>query len=203
MWDSPVISSFLFFILRPETSGARSVAPSSHPSVDLPPPATKPRFLARAPSPAPPPPSPTPSPASLRPKSLREWSLLELCSTFDPPLRSSSARTDPGNGFVVSYLYSPAFFPYRCAPPAPENGRRRRRACCRLSRGAKRYELRTVRLGGPDSPQVRLVVVERRCCLWWFRRIVLRTVRYWRADSPPYSLEFCPETLSSLVELAE
>jgi len=35
------------------------------------------------------------------------------------------------------------------------------------------------------------------------RRVELRTVRYWRADSPPYSLEFCPETLSSLVELAE
>ena len=71
MWDPPVISSFLFFILRPETSGARPLAPSSPPSVDLPPPATKPRFLARAPSPAPPPPSPTPSPASPRPESLQ------------------------------------------------------------------------------------------------------------------------------------
>ena len=35
------------------------------------------------------------------------------------------------------------------------------------------------------------------------RRVELRTVRYWIADSPPYSLEFCPETLSSLMELAE
>ena len=33
------------------------------------------------------------------------------------------------------------------------------------------------------------------------RRVELRTVRYWRADSPPYSLEFCLETLSSLVEI--
>ena len=56
---------------RSETSGARPLAPSSPPSVDLPPPATKPRFLARAPSPAPPPPSPTPSPASPRPESLQ------------------------------------------------------------------------------------------------------------------------------------
>src|SRR6185503_16849043 len=50
--------------LRPEPSGARALAPSSPPSVDLPPPATKPRFLAREPSSAPPPPSPTPRPAS-------------------------------------------------------------------------------------------------------------------------------------------
>ena len=29
------------------------------------------------------------------------------------------------------------------------------------ARGVKRYELRTVRLGGPDSPQVKLEVVQR------------------------------------------
>ena len=54
---------------RPETSGARLLAPPSPPSVDLPPPATILRFLAREPSQAPPPPSPTPSPASPRPES--------------------------------------------------------------------------------------------------------------------------------------
>ena len=42
--------------LRSEPSGARALAPSSPPSVDLPPPVTKPRFLAREPSSAPPPP---------------------------------------------------------------------------------------------------------------------------------------------------
>ena len=107
---------------RSETSGARPLAPSSPPSVDLPPPATKPRFLARAPSPAPPPPPPTPSrllPGRNRPATAgHHWSRLKLCSTVDPLLRSSSARTDRGNGFVVSYLCSPT--------------RHRRRACCRL-----------------------------------------------------------------------
>ena len=52
------------------------------------------------------------------------------------------------------------------------------------ARGVKRYESRTVRLGGPDSPPIRLEFVQRRCCLWWFCRIELRTVRYWRADGP-------------------
>jgi len=175
---------------RPEASSARALAPPSPPSVDLPPPATILRFLVREPSPAPPPPSPTPSPASSgrnRPNRRRSpLEPLEACSTVDPLLRSSSARTDRGNGFVVSSLCSPAFFPFRCAPPVPVNGRRRRRrACCRLLCGVKGYESRTVRLGGPDSPPVRLEVVQRRCCLWCFRRIELRTVRYWRADSPP------------------
>ena len=131
---------------------------------------------------------PNPQPSFSRPESpppppVTIGARWKLCSTVDPLLRSSSARNDRKNGFVVSYLCSPAFFPFRCAPPASVNGRRR--ACCRLSRGVKRYELRTVRLGGPDSPQVRLEVVQRRCGLWWFRRIVLRTVRYYRADSPP------------------
>ena len=49
---------------RPETSGARPLAPPSPPPVDLPPPATILRFLAQEPSPAPPPPSPTPRPVS-------------------------------------------------------------------------------------------------------------------------------------------
>lgn len=67
--------------LRPEPSGARALAPSSPPSVDLPLPATKSRFLAREPSPAPPLPSQTPSPASPRPESPNhrrsEWEALE------------------------------------------------------------------------------------------------------------------------------
>ena len=55
--------------LCPEPSGARALAPSLPPSVDLPPPATILRFLAQEPSPAPPPPSQTPSPASPRTES--------------------------------------------------------------------------------------------------------------------------------------
>ena len=41
----------------------------------------------------------------------RHWRCLKLCSTIDPPLRSSSARTDREDGFVVSSLRSPVFFP--------------------------------------------------------------------------------------------
>ena len=64
--------------------------------------------------------------------------VLEACSTVDPPLRSSSARTDHGNGFVVSSLCFPVFFPFRGVSPAPVNGRRRRRRTwCRLRRGSK------------------------------------------------------------------
>ena len=61
---------------------------------------------------------------------------LKLCSTVDPPLRSSSARTDRGSGFMVSSLCSPVFFPFHGVSSAPVNGRRRRRrACCCLGRG--------------------------------------------------------------------
>ena len=59
----------------------------------------------------------------------------------------------------------------------------------------------TVHLGGADSPPVRLDFVQRRCCLWWFSRNELRTVRYSGADGPPLKLEICPETMS-LVEFA-
>ena len=38
--------------------------------------------------------------------------VLEVCSTVDPPLQSSSTRTDRGNGFVVSSLCFTAFFPF-------------------------------------------------------------------------------------------
>ena len=62
VWDPLVISLFLLTPSRAKRS------PSAHavvaPSVDLPPPATKPRFLARVPSSAPPPPSQTLRPAS-------------------------------------------------------------------------------------------------------------------------------------------
>jgi len=79
--------------------------------------------------------------------------VLEALLHVDPLLRSSSARTDRGNGFVVSSLCSPIVFPFRGASPAPVNGRRRRRrTCCRLRRGSEvRYrgrsawEARTVR----------------------------------------------------------
>ena len=77
--------------------------------------------------------------------------VLEACSTVDPPLRSSSARTDRGNGFVVSSLCFPVFFPFCGVSPAPVNGRRRR-TCYRLWHGAKvmhrgrsAWKVRTVR----------------------------------------------------------
>ena len=117
----------------------------------------------------------------------------------NPLLRSSSARTDRGNGFVVSSLCSPAFFPLPlCAagvgerPPPP-------RLLLPVAR-VKSYASRTVRLGGVDNPPVRLYFVQRRC-LWWFSRNELRTVRYSGADGPPLKLEICPETMS-LVEFA-
>ena len=110
---------------RPETSGARPLAPPSPPPVDLPPPTTILRFLAQEPSrhllhlPQP--------PARLLPSRNRptyaghHWRRLELCSTVDPLLRSSSARTDHGNGFVVSHLCPLASFPLPwCAAGAGE-----------------------------------------------------------------------------------
>ena len=48
----------------------------------------------------------------------------------------------------------------------------------------KSYASRTIRLGGADSPPVRLDFVQRRWCLWWFSGTELRTVRYRRADGP-------------------
>ena len=46
LWDPPVISSSFLYSLRPETSGARLLASTSPPPLDLPPPAILPRFLA-------------------------------------------------------------------------------------------------------------------------------------------------------------
>ena len=79
--------------------------------------------------------------------------VLEALLHVDPLLRSSSARTDRGNGFVMSSLCSQVFFPFRGVSPAPVNSRRRRRrTCCRLRRGSKvmhrgrsAWEVRTVR----------------------------------------------------------
>ena len=49
------------------------------------------------------------------------WSRLKLCSTVDPLLRSSSARTDRGNEIVVSHLGPLASFPLPlCAAGAGE-----------------------------------------------------------------------------------
>ena len=81
---------------------------------------------------------------------------LEACSTAEPPLRSSSTRTDRRNGFMVSSLCITAFFPFHGASPTQEHGRRRRRRpCCLLGRGLEiRYrgrsawEARTVRRSG-------------------------------------------------------
>ena len=65
-------------------------------------------------------------PAGIAPATAgHHWSRLKLCSTVDPLLRSSSARTDRGNGIVVSHLGPLASFPLPlCAagtsePPSP------------------------------------------------------------------------------------
>ena len=158
MWDPLVI--FLFLLTSSRAERSSSAPPSSPPSVDLPPPSTRPRFLAQEPSSSPPPPSQTPKPASYGRNRSRHrrtpLEVLEACSTVDPPLRSSSTRTDRGNGFVVSSLCFTAFFPFHGASPTQEHGRRRRRRpCCRLGRGSEiRYrgrsawEARTVRRSG-------------------------------------------------------
>ena len=76
-------------------------------------------------------------PAGIAPATTdHHWSRLKLCSTVDPLLRSSSARTDRGNGIVVSHLCPLVSSPSHCAPPAPVN--RRRRAYCRLSGGLQK-----------------------------------------------------------------
>ena len=61
-------------------------------------------------------------PAGIAPATAgHHWSRLKLCSTVDPLLRSSSARTDRGNGIVVSHLGPLAFFPLPlCAAGAGE-----------------------------------------------------------------------------------
>ena len=96
------------------------------------------------------------------------WRCLKLCSTVDPLLRSSSARSDRGNGFVVSHLCPLASFPLPlCAAGAGEPSPSPPPPPCLLPPvgwSAKVNRGRS-RLGGPDSPQVRLEVVQRRCCL--------------------------------------
>jgi len=73
-------------------------------------------LLARASSLGLPPPSPNPGQAHPRPNRAESpqppsptiEALLKLCSTVDPPLRSSSAQINPQNGFMVSSSSSPA-----------------------------------------------------------------------------------------------
>ena len=146
--------------LRPEPSGARALAPSSPPSVDLPPPATKPRFFAREPSPTPLPPSQTPSPASPRPESPNHRrsplevleALLHHRSASPVVLRSNRPREwIRGEFLVLSGLFP---LPWCVAgagerpPPSPPH------LLPPVAR-VKSYVSRTVRLGGADSPPVR------------------------------------------------
>ena len=129
---------------RPETSGARPLAPPSPTSVDLPPPATILRFLARAPSPAPPPPSPTPSPASPgrnRPRHRRSpleplEALLHRRSASPVILRSNRLREwNRGESLGPPGLFPP---PVVRAPAPVNRSRRRRRAYCCLSGGLQK-----------------------------------------------------------------
>ena len=156
MWDPLVIPLFLLTSSRAERSSSARPAGAPLPSISLLRPPNfdssrknLPRHLLHLPQPLDRLLTAGISPATTR----HHLEVLEACSTVDPPLRSSSARTDRGNGFVVSSLRSPVFFSFRGVSPAPVNGcRRRRRTCCRLRRGAKvRYrgrsawEVRTVR----------------------------------------------------------
>ena len=124
-------SSLLPLFLQSRAERSSSSRAIVAPCFDLPPPPTRPRFLAQEPSSSPTPPSQTPKPAYPRPESFHHrrtpLGVLEACSPADPPLRSSSTRTDRGNGFVVSPLCFTAFFPlpWRVAgagarpPPSP------------------------------------------------------------------------------------
>jgi len=117
---------------------------------------------------------------------------LKPCSTVDPFLRSSSDRTDRGNGFVVSSSCSPAFFLFRGVSPAPVNDRRRRRrTCCHLWRGSK------VRHRGRSAVESRICPETLPSLVDWISEP--RTVRQGGLDSPQVGLESVPETLLSLV----
>ena len=101
--------------LRPEPSGARALAPPAPlPSISiLRPPnldssrGNLPRCILHLPKPL-----DRLLTSGIAPTTAgHHWRCLKLCSTVDPPLRSSSARTDRGNGFVVSSLCFPVFSP--------------------------------------------------------------------------------------------
>ena len=159
MWDPLVISLFLLTPSRAERSSCPHPDGAPSPSISLlrPPNLDSlrknlPRHLLHLPQPL-----DRLLPGRNRPHHRRTpLEVLEACSTVDPPLRSSSTRTDRGNGFVVSSLCFTAFFPFHGASPAQEHGRRRRRRpCWRLGRGLEiRYrgrsawEARTVRRSG-------------------------------------------------------
>ena len=161
--------------LRPEPSGARALARLAPPSVDLPPPATKPRFLVREPSPAPPPPSQTPIPASPQPESPNHLrsplevleALLHRRSASPVVLRSNRPREWIRGEFLVL----PGLFPLPwCVAGAGERP-------------------------SPSPPHL-LPPVAR------VKSYASRTVHYRRADGPPLKLEICPETMLSLVGFA-
>src|SRR6185503_2090526 len=101
--------------LRPEPSGARALAPSAPPSVDLSPSATTLRFLAQEPSSAPPPPSLTPRPASYgrnHPRHRRSpWEALEalLHRRSASPVVLRSNR--PQEWIRGEFLVLPGLFP--------------------------------------------------------------------------------------------
>src|SRR6185312_2429548 len=150
-WDPLVISLFFLF-----SSGARAPAPSSPlTSISLLRPpnldslrGNLPRHLLHLPKPL-----NRLLTAGIIPRHRRlPLEVLEALLHVDPLLRSSSARTDRGNGFVVSSMCSPVFSTFRGVSPAPVNSRRRRRrTCCRLRRGSKvmhrgrsAWEVRTV-----------------------------------------------------------
>ena len=145
---------------RPEPSRARALAPSSPPSVDLPPPATKLRFLSQEPSPAPPPPSPTPRPVSYgrnrprhRPSPLEALEALLHRRSASPVVLHSNR---PREWIRGEFLVLPVLFPLpRCIagagerpPPSPPH------LLLPVAR-VKSYVSRTVRLGGANSPPVR------------------------------------------------
>ena len=155
-WDPPVIPLFLLTSSRAErSSSARAViAPLLSISLLRPPNfdsscGNLPRHLLHLPKPL-----DRLLAAGIIPRHRRlPLEVLEALLHVDPLLRSSSARTDRGNRFVVSSLCLPVFFPFHGVSPAPVNGRRRRRrTCCRLRRGSKvmhrgrsAWEARTVR----------------------------------------------------------
>ena len=129
LWDPPVISSFLLLTSTRDKLRSCSRAavapfrrsPSSGHHTSIPHASTFPSTSSTFPNP-----QPGFSPAGIAPATTgHHWSRLKLCSTVDPLLRSSSARTDLGNGIVVSHLCPLASFPLPlCAadagePPSP------------------------------------------------------------------------------------
>ena len=156
MWDPLVIFLFLLSPPRAERSSCARPAGFPFPSISLLRPpnldssrGNLPRHLLHLPKPL-----DRLLTAGIIPRHRRlPLEVLEALLRVDPLLRSSSARTDRGNGFVVSSLCFSVSFPFRGVSPAPVSGRRRRRRTyCRLRRrsevrcrGRSAWEARTVR----------------------------------------------------------